>query len=60
MLISVLSSGGSRQLQSISTDNRKSVKFNNLVNIEHYSPEDSTDHTILARELKRELASMAG
>lgn len=41
-----------------STDNRKSVKFDNLLKVENMHMEDEVDASILSRELKKVLTSM--
>jgi hypothetical protein len=55
-----LQRGGNKTIQENRSfsDSRKEVKIDKLVNIEKFIPEDSADYSILARELKRELASM--
>lgn len=57
-LIAALSGGGSNMMQNISNDNRKSVRIDKAVNIEHFHNEDEIDIAILSREIRREITAL--
>lgn len=50
--------GGSNMMQNISNDNRKSVRIDKAVNIEHFHNEDEIDIAILSREIRREITAL--